>query len=75
MNPQSLMQFISAFSTFRSNHPKFVSFAETFLKKGIDEGTIIEVTITRPGEEPVTSNLKVMQSDIDLFRSLKDIRS
>ncbi len=75
MNSQSLMKFMSAFSTFRSNHPKFVSFAEMFLRRGIEEGTVIEVTITTPGEEPVTSNLKVTQSDIELFQSLKDIRS
>lgn len=75
MNPQSLMRLVSAFSTFRSGHPKFVSFAEMFLRRGIEEGTVIEVTITRPGEEPVMSNLKVTQSDIELFQSLKDIRS
>ncbi len=69
------MRLMSAFSTFRSNHPKFVSFAEMFLRRGIEEGTVIEVTITTPGEEPVTSNLKVTQSDIELFQSLKDIRS
>ena len=75
MNPQTVMKFMSALGTFRSNHPKFVSFVEMFLKMGIDEGTIIEVTITKPPEGPVTSNLKVTESDIELFRSLKDLRS
>lgn len=75
MNPQTIMRLMSALATFRSNHPKFTGFVEMFLKRGIDEGDVIEVTITKPGEEPVTSNLKVTKSDIELFNSLKDLRS
>ena len=75
MNPQNVMRLMAAFNTFRSNHPKFVSFAQMMLKRGIDEGTIIEITVTRPQEEPVTSNMKVTQSDLELFASLKDIRA
>ena len=66
---------MAAFNTFRSNHPKFVTFAQMMLKRGIDEGTVIEITVTRPQEEPVTSNMKVTQSDLELFASLKDIRA
>ncbi len=75
MNPQTVMRMMSALNTFRSNHPKFVAFVEMLLKMGVEEGTIIEITVTKPGEEPVTSNLKVTESDIELFRSLKDLRS
>ena len=75
MNPQNVMRLMAALNTFRSNHPKFVSFAQMMLKRGIDEGTVIEITVTRPQEEPVTSNMKVTQSDLELFASLKDIRA
>ena len=75
MNAQAMMQLMSAFNTFKNNHPKFVSFAERFIKTGVPEGSIIEISITRPGEEPVVSNLKITQSDLDLIRSLKDLRS
>ena len=75
MNPQNFMRLMTAFNTFRSNHPKFVSFAQMMLKRGIDEGTVIEITVTRPQEEPVTSNMKVTQSDLELFASLKDLRA
>lgn len=75
MNAQAMMQLMSAFNTFKNNHPKFVSFAEHFMKTGVPEGSVIEISVTRPGEEPVVSNLKITQSDLDLIRSLKDIRS
>lgn len=73
MNPQTVMRLMAALGTFRSNHPKFASFAQTMLKRGINEGTVIEITVTRPGEESVTSNMKVTESDLELFRSLKEM--
>ena len=38
-----------------------------------EEGTIIEITVQRPGEQPLTSNIKVQQSDIELLESLKQM--
>ena len=74
MNPASMMKFMSAMNTFKSNHPKFVSFAEHFIKTGIPADSVIEITVTRPGEEPVTSNMKVLESDLELIRALGEMR-
>ena len=75
MNPAAMMKFMSAINTFKGNHPKFASFMELLIKNGVTEGTVIEITMTKPGEEPVTANMKVLQSDIELFQSLKDMKS
>ena len=66
------MQVLSAVGTFKTNHPKFASFVEHFMRTGLPEDTVIEVTVTLPGQEPVTSNMKVLQSDLELLHSLKD---
>ncbi|MBR3635012.1 MAG: hypothetical protein IKN47_02355 [Lachnospiraceae bacterium] len=68
------MQFVSAINTFKNNHPKFASFIELVIKGGIPEGSIIEITVTRPGEDPITANMKVMQSDLELMQALKDMK-
>lgn len=73
VNPASLMKLMKAKNQFGANHPKFMSFAKNVLGTGISEGTVVEITITKPGEAPVTTNLKVTQSDLDLFNELKDI--
>lgn len=73
MNPQALFKIKGALETFRSNHPKFAMFLADMVGREIGPDTIIEVTVTRPGEAPVTSNLKVQQSDIELFETLKDL--
>ncbi len=73
MNPAAMMKVMSAVNTFKGNHPKFMAFLSYVFSSGFPEGTVIEITVTKPGEEPVTSNMKVTQSDLDLFDSLKDV--
>lgn len=73
MNPAILMKLMTAKNKFTANHPKFVAFLSAILKNGIEEGTVIEITVQKPGQEAVTSNLKVSQSDLDLFQELKEL--
>lgn len=67
----NIMKIMKAKNTFTNNHPKFSAFLGYVFSGGIDEGTIIEITVTKPGAEAVTSNFRVMQSDLELFESLK----
>ena len=71
MNPSSIMKLMNAKNKFTGNHPKFVAFLNAMFSREIKEGTIIEITVTKPGEEPVTSNLKVQSSDLELLEELK----
>ena len=75
MNPAVLMKLMNAKNTFTKNHPKFEAFVKNVIMggNGIPEGTIVEITVTKPGEEPITTNLKVLQSDLDMVESLKDL--
>lgn len=71
MNPQDMMRVMGAINTFRNNHPKFFSFLQIVLRNGMPVDTVIEMTVTKPGEEPITTNIKVQQSDIELFESFR----
>lgn len=71
VNPASVMKLMKAKNKFSENHPRFVAFLNMIFSKGITEGTIIEITVTRPGEKPITSNIKVLQSDLELMEELK----
>ena len=73
MNPSSIMKLMNAKNKFAGHHPKFVAFLNAMFSRGIEEGTIIEITVTKPGEEPVTANLKVQPSDLELLAELKDL--
>ena len=73
INPTSLFKVKKAMDDFHANHPKFAAFFQMVFSSGITEGTIIEITVTKPGEDPITTNMKVQQSDIELFQGLKEI--
>lgn len=72
-NPAALMKLMGAKKKFTQNHPKFEAFVKAvFLGHGsVPGGTIIEISVTRPGEEPITTNLKVTQSDLELVEELR----
>lgn len=73
MNPASIMKIMKAKNTFTANHPKCMAFLNTVFKGGVEVGTVIELTVTKPGQAPVTTNIKVQQSDLDLLNELKDL--
>ena len=73
MNPAMIMKLMSAKNTFTNNHPKFVAFLNTVFKNKIEEGTIIEISVQKTGQEKLTSYIKVLQSDLDLLQGLKDL--
>lgn len=73
MNPAALMKIMNAKNKFTANHPKFVAFLNAAFSRRIEEGTVIEITFTRPGEEPMTTNMKVQQADLELFEELKEL--
>lgn len=75
MNPAVLMKLMSAKKKFTQNHPKFEAFLKAVFQgdHGVAEGTVIEITVTKPGEQPITTNLKVQQSDLELVEELKNL--
>ena len=73
MNAASIMKLMSAKNQFSKNHPKFEAFLKNVFSRKIEEGTVIEITVTRSGEAPVTANIKVLQSDLELLEELKGL--
>jgi hypothetical protein len=75
MNPASIMKIRNAKNKFEANHPKFFAFCNAMFSKGIEEGTVIELTVTKPGQEPMTTNIKVQESDLELLDELMSMAS
>ena len=73
INPASIMKIMNAKNKFTANHPKFAAFLNAVFSTGITEGTIIEITVTKPGEEPITTNMMVLDWVLELFLLLQDI--
>jgi hypothetical protein len=70
-NPLKLAQFKSAWEDFANRHPKFAAFLNLITKTGFREGTVIDITITPPDGQSISSNIKITSEDIALINSLK----
>lgn len=73
INPAMMMKIMSAKNSFTKNHPRFSAFLNVVFSGPMEEGTVVEITVTKPGQEPLTSNIRVMREDIELFESLKEM--
>ena len=71
--PMSMMKMMQAKNKFTENHPKFVQFLSAAFSGGIEEDTIIEISVEKPGQNRITSNIKVKQSDLELLAELKNL--
>lgn len=73
INPASMMKMMKAKNTFTENHPRFVAFLSAAFSGGIEEDTVIEISVEKPGQNKITSNIKVKQSDLELLEELKNL--
>ena len=73
VNPMSIKKLMDARNTFSANHPRFSAFFTNVFGSGVPEDTIFEITVTKPGQKPVTTNMKVTQSDLELFQELQEL--
>lgn len=73
INPATIMKVMNAKNKFEANHPKFGAFIKAAFGQGVVEDTIIEISVTKPGCETITSNIKVKQSDLELLQELQQL--
>lgn len=72
-NFEAILKVRQAWKTFTDNHPKFPMFLGAVQREGIKEGSIIEVSITTPEGRTMNTNIKVTESDLQLFEMLKGL--
>lgn len=73
INPTAIFKIKAAWDKFSSNHPRFMPFIAAVNKKGITEGTIIEISVISPDGENITTNVKISQEDLELFEEIKQL--
>ncbi len=74
MNPMNLLQLKPALDRFKGNHPKLLKFIRAAARDGVvDEGTLVEITITTTAGQTLSSNIRVQQSDLEFLKGLTDM--
>ena len=74
MNPMLLLQLKPAWEQFKTNHPKLMNFVKAASKDGfMDEGTLIEISITNSSGKTSASNVRVKQEDLTFLTTFKSV--
>ena len=73
MNPMKLMKIKGAWDKFSGNHPKFPAFVQAVSANGIQENDIIEIRVSKPDGRTFATNIRVSESDLELFDELKEL--
>jgi hypothetical protein len=74
MNPVEMMKAAQEFKRFQMDHPRVVSFFQYVMAGGVPEGSVIEISVTKPGEKTLTTNLKVLAEDVEMIEHLKNLK-
>ena len=72
-NPTAIFKAKKSWETFCGNHPRFPAFVQAVKTAGIQEGTIIEVSVTTPEGKTLTTNMRLTASDMEAFNNLKGL--
>ena len=58
---------------FRSNHPKFPLFLGAVTREALEEGTILEMSVTTPEGKHFETNLKLKAEDLEFIRAIQSM--
>ncbi len=72
MDITQLFRLRSNVEEFKSNHPRVVAFLGDAGRE-LDEGSIVEVSVTTSDGRKMTSNMRVMESDLELLRMVGEL--
>lgn len=72
MNPLAALKIKGALTAFKENHPKIPPFFKAAAGI-IDEGSIIEMTITSSEGKRIVTNLKVTENDLEQINAVKEL--
>lgn len=73
MNPAKLFKVKGYWDKFANNHPKFVAFLNAAQRNVMEEGTIVDIKITTAEGKTLSSNVKLSQADVEMFREMAEL--
>lgn len=71
-NPTMIFQMKNMWERFQNNHPKFPRFLQVVGRECMQEGTVIEISVTKANGENITSNIKLNAEDMELIAEMQN---
>jgi hypothetical protein len=73
VNPLQIMKLKTQLNDFRKRHPGFTRFIMAIRRKGLPEGSVLDVKITTPDGETMTTNFRVEAEDIEFVSMISEL--
>lgn len=73
MNPMQLLKIKGMWDQFTQRHPKFPAFLSAMAQGAINEGSVLEITVTTADGRKISSNLKVTREDMEMVEEVKNV--
>lgn len=67
------MKFKDKINEFRERHQGFSRFINAVRKKGLSQGSIIEMKITFPDEQSMNTSFRIKEEDMELLKMIGDL--
>lgn len=72
MNPLAALKIKNMLTVFKENHPKVPQFFK--VASGIlDEGSVVEMSITTSEGKRIVTNIKVTESDLEQIKEIREL--
>ena len=67
-NPMKLMKLKDPFKMFNQEHPKVMPFLRMVKDNALEEGTVLEVSVTKPDGTNYKSNIRLTPNDVRVIK-------
>lgn len=73
VNPMKLLKLKGAWERFQTAHPQLTPFLQAVGSRGLQEGTVLDLSVTAPDGQPLRYRMTVTAQDMELFSELQDM--
>jgi hypothetical protein len=73
LKPTKVIKILNKRHQFIRDYPDFYPFLKKAFGNEIIKDTLIEITVSKPGEEKLVTKIKIEESELPLFEAVKDI--
>ncbi len=74
-NPAKLLQLKKQYSAFLDRHPKFMRYMAYITDHYMEEGTVMDVTVTDPQGRSLHGNAKLTAEDVAFLKEVRQMLS
>ena len=74
MNPRRMLELAKLQQKFKKNHPKVFPFLKAAAEKALQEGSVVDISVTTPEGKFMRTNLRIKPEDMEIVEQLKQMR-